>query len=1038
VKRDTAIVLILLAIAPCVCFWEVFQGQLLLPTDWVYRDLEPWKRTAEPTTVANSRIKDAVLDGYALDLVSARGAAHGRVVLWNRYAGGGVPHLAGGFSRMLYPPFWIYAVAEPETARNVEILLHLFLAEVFAFLFLRRIGASRGGAWFGAIAFAFTPSLVHRAEIPFIFPSLVWFPFLLYCIEGLVATGKLRWTFALSLAVACQLLAGHFPDIFLHFAGAGLYGVVRIAQLTLGRGERASNGTGLRGLTRFVLCLAGVAFGASLAAPFLLPAFELIEQANRPTTPLEELMASGLTVKGVAVSLFSPWFNRSQLYIGLAALVFVPVAFGRERGAAAWALAATTLLGVAIATGSPMVALLHGWVPGFENLKYVRTHISLASFSLALLSGIGVCRFLESKTAVPGRLALGVAAGLAVVWGFGSEELWSILRVPGSLGVAAMLAASTELYRRHRLNRYLYLAAVTCVLAAELFSYARKYNPRTDPRALPMFPEFPSIAYLDGDEDRFRVASLLGNYETPFWPNTLGAYGIEDVAAYHSLLPGQVGRYMARVNRYTAGANPSLLAGEDAAGNWLSLNRFRPTTLVRLWNIKYFALPSSAPNPDPEWLELAYDGEIRLFRDRSWFPRAWLADAAIVLPSESGISTKLLDARFDPLRTVILNEEPVCAFGGIVGPEVPPSSEPTVEILAHEGERIVLRSRSPRFNFLVLSETFYPGWVARVDGVEVPVLKANMNFRAIGLTPGTHEVILTYQPASFRWGVVVAGVSVALLSLLLLSASLRDRIVWTLALSLVPLFFGVVGWQRVTTEGAPRSCGQLQLTGRLLEGENSSAITLRNATLPGSSKANRSWPSVESGPALLDFRIAPGEAAATLSTDLGTLLSVEQNNTQPRWLFHRAMIPEASSEITLETTPSTVIGGAFLFEPGPRRQSRAVFLSPDQSVAEVGLEPDTALRVLVMRDSPSSSPPSGFDVVYESAREDRFTERLLAVAADLYRFETLVVVKPELEGGDGAFTERQHGLLARELDRLEIADAVVLEPPRGALVGSER
>ena len=98
--------------------------------------------------------------------------------------------------------FWLYAVWEPETARNAEILLHLFLAEVFAFLFLRRIGAGLGGALVGSIAFGFTPSLVHRAEIPFIFPSLVWFPLLLYFVEGVVSTGKRRWVFGLSLARA--------------------------------------------------------------------------------------------------------------------------------------------------------------------------------------------------------------------------------------------------------------------------------------------------------------------------------------------------------------------------------------------------------------------------------------------------------------------------------------------------------------------------------------------------------------------------------------------------------------------------------------------------------------------------------------------------------------------------------------------------------------------------------------------------------------------------------------------------------------------
>ena len=83
-----------------------------------------------------------------------------------------------------------------------------------------------------------------------------------------------------------------------------------------------------------------------------------------------------------------------------------------------------------------------------------------------------------------------------------------------------------------------------------------------------------------------------------------------------------------------------------------------------------------------------------------------------------------------------------------------------------------------------------------------------------------------------------------------------------------------------------------------------------------------------------------------------------------------------------------------MFAPGPRRQSRVVFLSPDARIEDVILDDDMAFRVLVMRDSASPS-PEGFDVVYESAREGRFSDRLVAVAAELYRFETLVVVQPE-------------------------------------------
>ena len=124
-KQKTILISALLVALPCLCFWEVLRGDLLLPTDWLHRDLEPWRQTTPDHPVVNSRIKDAILDGYSLDVVSSRAAKEGRIALWNPYAGGGVPHLAAGFSRMLYPPFWIYALLDTELAHNVEILFHL-------------------------------------------------------------------------------------------------------------------------------------------------------------------------------------------------------------------------------------------------------------------------------------------------------------------------------------------------------------------------------------------------------------------------------------------------------------------------------------------------------------------------------------------------------------------------------------------------------------------------------------------------------------------------------------------------------------------------------------------------------------------------------------------------------------------------------------------------------------------------------------------------------------------------------------------------
>jgi uncharacterized membrane protein YfhO len=69
---------------------------------------------------------------------------------------------------------------------------------------------------------------------------------------------------------------------------------------------------------------------------------------------------------------------------------------------------------------------------------------------------------------------------------------------------------------------------------------------------------------------------------------------------------------------------------------------------------------------------------------------------------------------------------------------------------------------------LVLADSFYPGWRATVDGVAAPILRANLTFRAVALEPGVHEVVFTYYPAGWRWGVGVSlGAIVAMVAVLL-------------------------------------------------------------------------------------------------------------------------------------------------------------------------------------------------------------------------------------------------------------------------------
>jgi uncharacterized membrane protein YfhO len=76
---------------------------------------------------------------------------------------------------------------------------------------------------------------------------------------------------------------------------------------------------------------------------------------------------------------------------------------------------------------------------------------------------------------------------------------------------------------------------------------------------------------------------------------------------------------------------------------------------------------------------------------------------------------------------------------------------------------VVVHATAPRDAFLVLSDTYYPGWRASIDGVPVPLYRTNACIRGVALPAGTHEVRFAFEPVSFRVG---AGLSLASLSVL--------------------------------------------------------------------------------------------------------------------------------------------------------------------------------------------------------------------------------------------------------------------------------
>ena len=77
-------------------------------------------------------------------------------------------------------------------------------------------------------------------------------------------------------------------------------------------------------------------------------------------------------------------------------------------------------------------------------------------------------------------------------------------------------------------------------------------------------------------------------------------------------------------------------------------------------------------------------------------------------------------------------------------------------------ERVVVETGSSAPAYLVLADTFDPGWSATVDGSPAPIRPAYVAFRAVALTPGAHSVAFTYRPAGFTLGLAISIMGIAL------------------------------------------------------------------------------------------------------------------------------------------------------------------------------------------------------------------------------------------------------------------------------------
>jgi len=160
--------------------------------------------------------------------------------------------------------------------------------------------------------------------------------------------------------------------------------------------------------------------------------------------------------------------------------------------------------------------------------------------------------------------------------------------------------------------------------------------------------------------------------------------------------------------------------------------------------------------------QLAHSGDVKIYENMDVLLRAFVVHSTVVADDEAALA-RMRASDFDPaVEAVLADDGPP-----VSGTSILASRPDTVRIVRDEPELIEISVDASSPGYLILTDAWYPGWRATVDGQTVAVARANILFRAVPVDAGAHHVVFSYQPVSLRFGVAISAAALVMLLLVI-------------------------------------------------------------------------------------------------------------------------------------------------------------------------------------------------------------------------------------------------------------------------------
>jgi hypothetical protein len=694
-----------------------------------------WKTllTNQFTTLVGS---EGVNQAYSWLHFWVRSVWHGTLPLWDPYTFGGRPFPGETQTTAWYPvhllfalvPFNRHGVLSPRFYHEY-LAFNQFLCALLMFALLRELRRSRFASFIGACAFAMGGLMAHMPW-PHQLEACIWMPaILLFLLRSFRAHNERRALMEASLAGLClglSILTGGMQFAMLEAI------CVVLAAFWYGATHHDTAESRIAWRRAGVAAFTLIAIAAAVGAVQLAGSFQYGHYALRyikgGAFPMSEKIPYGRMDNGVwPFTILTALFPTAggdtggeswAIYVGALPFFLAVAALWRSRSSI-WIrfFAGISVLAFLYALGefSPLNGVLYAVVPYLWMNREPSRFLFLVCFSIAALSAFGLDDLLEERlprdriAPILKWIAIAAAVFLVVPGLFAQKLLgiWTCL----SLIIVLACCAWCGWLLRHRPSRTASLLLAVFVL----FDLGMLNWGEADKNSLP--PEsdlYAQMMTLSGPAAFVRSQPGLHRVRVMVDPQP----NIGDVYQVQSIWGGGV----------TILRDYSQLSAHDD-----------------VLNVRYRIRPATTPDPGAVY----QDAHWKVYRDDKAFPRAWIVHDAAVVPSDNEVYARMAKSTA-ALRQVALLPSPLPA------PLDKTATGDSLHFTSYAPNSMSLDAQAAGDGLLVLSEIWYPGWRATVNGQDAEVRRVDGGLRGILLKRGANRVVLTYAPTAEYAGLAIS------------------------------------------------------------------------------------------------------------------------------------------------------------------------------------------------------------------------------------------------------------------------------------------